>query len=462
VRDYVGLAAAFAGAAEGLHHAHSKGVVHRDVKPSNLIFDRCGRLRILDFGLARLDGQVTLTLTGDVMGTPCYMSPEQARGQRGAVDRRTDIYSLGATMYETLTLRPPFQGKDSRETLSRIVARDPVKPRSLEPAVPRNLETVILKCLEKDPQSRYATAEALAQDLHRFARGDLIEARPPTYGERAWRWCSRNRALVACAALLLGAVLLGSVLLAIQGRQDALRLRHRLAQNYLRRGQMLCEDGDVVRGLHWIVRSLREAPERSTALRSVIGENLAGWSREHHAPLAVLPHKDMADKMVFSPDGKLVATGSWDGTARLWLPETGEPWGSPLRHQGPLETVAFDPAGERVITGSRDHTARVWSARTCLASTPPLTHGGAVVSACFSADGRTVLTGSWDGTARLWAAETGEPLGKPLGHDGRVHHAAFHPSEGLIATSCEDSTARLWSVETCEPARSSARRATSS
>ncbi len=195
------LAKAFAGVAEGLQHAHSKGIIHRDIKPSNLILDGEGRLRILDFGLARLEGQESLTLSGDLVGTPLYMSPEQARRKKIPVDYRTDVYSLGATLYEMLTLRPPFRGKDCADTLSQIIERDPVEPRKVNPQIPRDLETIVLKCLRKDPAERFGTAEALAQDLRRFARGDAIEARPLAAWEMLARRLWRHRVALGIAAI---------------------------------------------------------------------------------------------------------------------------------------------------------------------------------------------------------------------------------------------------------------------
>ena len=196
-------AAAFAGVAEGLQHAHSKHVIHRDVKPSNLILDGEGRLRILDFGLARQEGQQTFTATGDVLGTVQYMSPEQVRGRKAVIDHRTDVYSLGAAMYEFYTGTLPFQGKDNQDTLSRILAREPAPPRKLKPDIPRDLETVILKCLSKDPADRFRTAEALGQDLRRFARGDAIEARPQSPFEKWARRAKRNALRLALGALTI-------------------------------------------------------------------------------------------------------------------------------------------------------------------------------------------------------------------------------------------------------------------
>ena len=187
------MARAFADVADGLQHAHSNGVVHRDIKPSNLILDQEGRLRILDFGLARLEGQESLTMSGDFLGTLAYMSPEQAKRRKIPVDHRTDIYSLGATLYELLTHQQPFRGSDHNDTLSQIIERDPRPPRQLNSRVPQDLETIVLKCLRKDAGDRYGTAEALGQDLRRFVRGDAIEARSQPGWERIARKAARNK-----------------------------------------------------------------------------------------------------------------------------------------------------------------------------------------------------------------------------------------------------------------------------
>ncbi|MBI4585963.1 MAG: serine/threonine protein kinase [Planctomycetes bacterium] len=196
-----------------IKHAHAQKIIHRDIKPSNLILDREGRLQILDFGLAHLEGQETLTTSRDVVGTPLYMSPEQARRKKIPIDHRTDIYSLGATLYEMLALRPPFQGKDHNDTISQIIERDPREPRKLNPRVPRDLETIVLKCLRKEPADRYGTAEALGQDMRRFVRGDAIEARPQSRWEhslrRAWRLRSKIAAFMVLAFAGIACAILG-------------------------------------------------------------------------------------------------------------------------------------------------------------------------------------------------------------------------------------------------------------
>jgi tetratricopeptide (TPR) repeat protein len=241
---YSNLASAFADVADGLQHAHSRGIVHRDIKPSNLILDaEADRglsrpvkegspakrlLRILDFGLAHLEGQESLTLSGAVLGTPAYMSPEQARRKRIPVDHRTDVYSLGATLYEALTGGPPFQGKDHADTLSQIIERDPVEPRTVNPRVPKDLGTIVLKCLRKDADDRYGTAEALGQDLRRFVRGDAVEARPESPWERYRRRVVRNR----WRFLGAGIVLVVAIAFAVLGYQLSVESQRNRTREY--------------------------------------------------------------------------------------------------------------------------------------------------------------------------------------------------------------------------------------
>jgi hypothetical protein len=229
------MAEAFAGAADGLQHAHGLGIIHRDLKPSNLILDRGsdsshgdrgrihGRLRILDFGLARLQGQESLTASGEFLGTPRYMSPEQAKAEDVVVDHRTDIYSLGATLYEILTWRPPFEGKDYQDTIHQIIHRELPPLHRLNPRIPKDLETIVAKCMQKEPRERYGTAEALAQDLRRFVRGDPIEARPQPSWERVARRAWRHKGRIGATALIAALILtLASVVLE-NSRQDRLR-----------------------------------------------------------------------------------------------------------------------------------------------------------------------------------------------------------------------------------------------
>jgi serine/threonine protein kinase len=188
-------------AAEGLEYAHRLGVVHRDVKPANLLVDGCGNLWITDFGLAQLQCETKLTLTGDLLGTLRYMSPEQALGGRALVDHRTDVYSLGATLYELLTLEPVFPGQDRQDLLRQIALTDPIPPRRWNRAVPPELETVVLKALAKNPAERYASAQELADDLQRYLDNRPIQAKRPSVGQRVRKWAIRHRPWVRAAAV---------------------------------------------------------------------------------------------------------------------------------------------------------------------------------------------------------------------------------------------------------------------
>ena len=187
--------------AEALHYAHQEGVIHRDIKPGNLLLDERGRVWVTDFGLARIEADPGITLTGDLVGTLRYMSPEQALANRMTIDGRSDVYSLGTTLYELLTLEPVFDG-DSKQAIPRQIAfEEPRRPRQLERGLPFELETILLKTLAKNPDERYGTAGALAEDLRRFLEQKPILARRPTWTDRATKWALRNNRLVATAVV---------------------------------------------------------------------------------------------------------------------------------------------------------------------------------------------------------------------------------------------------------------------
>jgi serine/threonine protein kinase len=197
------VARLLAGVADALEYAHRQGVIHRDIKPSNLLLSAEGRLCVNDFGLARLLEQPGMTMTGEFVGTPAYMSPEQITAGRIPIDHRTDIYSLGATLYEMLTLQPPFVGASRDQVLAQIIQKEPPRPRKINPKVPIDLETICLKCLEKDPDRRYRSAGDLAEDLRCFVNRFAIRARRAGLLTRLGKWVKRNPALAAAAAVVL-------------------------------------------------------------------------------------------------------------------------------------------------------------------------------------------------------------------------------------------------------------------
>jgi serine/threonine-protein kinase len=226
-RSEARLVAAVAGA---VHHAHRRGVLHRDIKPSNVLVDSAGVPLVADFGLAkRVDAERSLTESGAVVGTPRYMAPEQAAGRKD-LTVAADVYSLGVVLYERLTGRTPFTGETVLAVLRQVRETEPPRPSSITPGLDRDLETVCLKCLEKEPAKRYASAEGLAADLGRWLGGEPIEARPVGRAERLWRWCRRNPAVASLSASLAAALLLGAgvaAVLAWQAHGEARRADHK-------------------------------------------------------------------------------------------------------------------------------------------------------------------------------------------------------------------------------------------
>jgi eukaryotic-like serine/threonine-protein kinase len=210
--------------AEAVECAHGKGVIHRDLKPANILLDQSGQPRVTDFGLAkRLDQDSSLSVTGDRIGTPSYMPPEQASCQNKRIDARSDVYSLGATLYAMLSGRPPFYADNPTDTCFQVIQQEPIPLRQLNPKLPRDLETICLKCLEKDPRRRYPSAREFAAELTRFIRSEPILARPVSRSERLWRWCRRNPAVAALIATvvvtLVGGTIISSAFAVIANRE---------------------------------------------------------------------------------------------------------------------------------------------------------------------------------------------------------------------------------------------------
>jgi WD40 repeat protein/tRNA A-37 threonylcarbamoyl transferase component Bud32 len=505
--------------ARAVHYAHERGIVHRDLKPANILM-ATGEWRMLketdaatsvpmrgsplaapkiaDFGLAKRLDDVQQTQAGRILGTPTYMAPEQAAGRGQPAGPAVDVYALGTILFELLTGRPPFLADSSRATLARVGTEDPISPRRLQPKVPRDLETICLKCLEKDPQRRYASAQELAGDLRRFLANEPIKARPVGVGERLWKWARRRPAVAALSGLALLVAVLGFGLvtyawreaegareaeagarlkaeratqtatlekaraLDAQGRatrdKDAAELARAEAQRLslillLSQGQSLCSQGEVGQGLLFLAQGLELAARaRTSDLERLFRINLAAWRRQLIPLQLSLPAASANVLAVaMSPGGKILLTGGNDQQARLWDVATGNLVRRLNGHEGPLLAAAFSPDGKTIVTASQDRTARLWEASTGNPRGKPLRHQAPVRAVAFHPRTERVLTGSGDRTARLWDAGTGQPIGEPLRHSAAVTAVAFSPDGKTVVTGCRDHAARLWDAATGRP-----------
>jgi WD40 repeat protein/predicted Ser/Thr protein kinase len=351
--------------AEAIEYAHQHGVLHRDLKPSNVLLDASGHPHVTDFGLAKTNNtDAGLTVSGQMLGSPHYLPPEQAGGNTNGGGPWSDVYSLGAILYHLLTGRAPFLGQSVQDTLTQVLQKDPVAPRLLVPRVPRDLETICLKCLQKEPQRRYQSAQELADELDRFLARRPICARPVNRAEKLWRWCRRQPAvasLAGTAALLLAA---GSLLVFSQWRQT--EHQRRRAEASLEANRQLLYLGDM-RSAFTSLAENELAPLRA-ALRNQIPAgsqtDLRGfewrylWARAYPEVAARLPErKGVAGASGFSPDGAILAVYYWDDSLRWWDVRTGRELRPAFSNASALG--AFSQHGDEYVFGTRDGTINV-------------------------------------------------------------------------------------------------------
>jgi WD40 repeat protein len=482
--------------ARAVHYAHQQGIIHRDLKPSNILLTRDGQPKICDFGVAKLvAGSGLKTLSGVLVGTAEYMAPEQAGG-RPAAEPATDVYALGAILYELLTGRPPFKGISTLDTLNQVKEQEPVPPRRLQPRVPRDLETIALKCLAKEPRQRYATAAALAEDLHCFSAGKPIAARPVSGWEQAAKWCRRRPGQAALAAALVAVTVLGlagvvwQLLRAEAAKEVAIRERDaaqwqtyraniaaatsalqlgnfNAAQNYLEAPAAKYRNWEwrhlfsrldssqlVLRGHEDAVEYVAFSPD-GTGLASASASDSEGgtvrlWDVGTGKALAVLPGHG---PIRFSPDGKYLAFSSTDGTVQLWEVATRRA-GVILRGDaGPHLCHGFSPDGRRIATRAKDWTGHLWDTTTGMHLVALRPRASPLCAVVFSPNGKQLAGGSPDGTVCVWDAATGDIHAAWQAHSTGVERVAFSPDGTRLVSSAgyPDHVLRLWDVATGRP-----------
>ncbi len=454
--------------ARAVAETHRLGIIHRDLKPANILLDADGVPKVGDFGLAKsLASDVRLTRTGQVVGTPCYMAPEQAGAGGEEVGPAADVYSLGTILYELLVGRPPFLAPSVLQTLDMVRSREPIGPRRMQPALPRDLETICLKCLEKDPWRRYAGAEELAEDLGRFLRDRPVQARPTCGAERACKWARRRPAVAALSAALLATAALALVLVAWQwrraegkaaseslARRDAARGQAQLAMD---QGRALCEQGEIGQGLIWLGRSLRMTEQAGDeALGRAARINLAEWSARLGRPLARLQALAPVLDLAFEADGRaLVALGE-DGAVRRWEAEGWRQVGRPILLEG-LDLGAWPagpgeahpPRGEatavfgRAWCGQHRHGVRRRHRAASALATPEPPTRSELWRAAFEEGGRRLVAGVGDGLLRRWDVASGLPVGEPARRGAEDAAFAVSPDGLTLASGGDDGRVTL-------------------
>jgi WD40 repeat protein len=408
--DPRGAAALMAKVARAVHYAHQRAILHRDLKPSNILIDEHGEPYVTDFGLAKrvLEGDTTAqTMTGVVMGTPAYMPPEQARGGAKSLTTAADVYSLGATLYQALTGQPPFRGDAVAEILRQVLDQEPTRLRSLNPALDPDLETICLKCLEKDPSRRYGSAEDLAEDLERWLEHRPIAARPVPAWERAVKWARRKPALAGLVAVstaaLIGLVAVGVYVNRTLERALDLANRDRYSSD-MNLARRAWDDGEVYRVREYLEK-YRDTEAGLGDLRSFEWYYL--WKLCDPRLVTLTGHRGDILAVAYSPDGRRLATGGADATIRLWDPEAQRTEHRLPGHTGGVKALAFRGDGQLLVSGSADGTVRLWDVATG-ACRRTLAVGGKVNSLALSPDGRTIaLTTHIEDRVEVWDVDSG-------------------------------------------------------
>lgn len=476
VRQAAALVAALADAVE---HAHRRGVIHRDIKPANILLqplqpsadspDLSGYApKLTDFGLAKLlEANDSATRTGMILGTPAYMAPEQAEGCLEQIGPGTDVYALGAVLYELLAGRPPLRGESEFDTLRRIASDDPPPIRLARPGIPRDLEAVCLKCLEKRSAGRYSAAAELSADLRRFLGGETTRARPIGPALHTARWLRRRPtiaalllvSLVSLALLVTGSLFYSARIAQALSTAEAARKR---AEDESRASRQLLYSAEVRSAYDaWNARNRARAIELLERQRPTIGQpdlrEFAWyylWGASHAELRTLSGHTDDIFNVEFSPDGSTLATASKDGTARLWDVATGKMRQIFAGHSSEVTCVAFSPDGEYLATGSEDRQVLIWDTASGAQLFALRGHTEHVLALAFSPDGRILASGGRGNCVRLWDLDS-RSLVRTLEEPAAcVRSLRFSGDGRQLAASDEAGVVHRWDTSAWRPAAS--------